>query len=272
MKLKTLITSCAAFAAVVLITGCAPSSQTGKLSGESKLRNAGSAIYGLNSQPAQTNNASIDINLQSEIIEPFGGLIPSENPYAYLMALSPNAKGSIRVIDRTLKFDYSGYVMFGNIISNNQTIAVGDFDRGALPQGTEAKKSKLDDNLTPEFRVRMEKTYKVVKKIQDIHTAKGKKLDSVFYAAGHGRHKTKPGDSDPSCGSYFLSVTVQTTVDLPEGALNGFYSLPGLPSSSSPAVPAGETFHVFVAVGECGYYESVGVAEKGRVKIEVKQP
>ena len=62
-------------------------------------------------------------------------------------------------------------------------------------------------------------------------------------------------------------MTVQTSVDLPPGALDGFFTLP---VSGSPAIPAGSVLQFFAAVGDCGFYENLGVAEKGKVKVESK--
>lgn len=266
MNWKTLIAGSAAVSVATLITGCAPGDVVGKISGESKLRNAGSSISGFNHDNAETNNASIEVKLKAEILEPFSGVVPALNPYN-LLTLNPNAVGSVNVNDKTLKFEYEGDVVYANLALSNAPAG----SPVALTEAASARKGEFAGKLNPEFRARMEKTFKAVKNVDDIHREKGKKLDGVFLAVGHGRNKVSPTNAAPTCGSYFLSLTLQTSVDLPAGALDGFFTLPVVGSiSGSPAIPAGSTFQTFVAVGDCGYYESIGVAEKGKIKVEVK--
>ena len=261
---KILATECLGIVAATLITGCAPGDATGKVGGESKLRNAGSIIAGFNHDCGETNNASIDVRLKAEILEPFAGLIPAPVPQN-LLALNPNAVGSISVNDKSLKFEYDGDVVIANLIRCDVPVGA----TVALNEELDARKAEWLATLDPEIRTRIDATYKAVQKIGDIHLEKGQKLDGVFVAVGHGRNKVSPTNSTPTCGSYFVSVTLQTQVDIPAGALNGFFPGPIL-VGGTPAIPAGSTFQVFVALGECGFYEHVGVAEKGKIKVEYK--
>lgn len=264
MKWKTWAAGLGAVVVAALVTGCAPGDSTGKISGDSKLRNAGSVIAGFNHDGMETNNASIDVRLKAELFEPFSGLYPGYAPQN-LLALNPNAAGSINVNDKSLKFEYEGDVMIGHLIRSNTPVGAPGF----LGDEAQARATAWADTLNPEFRARVDKTYRLVRKVDEIHNEKGQLLDGVFIAMGHGRNKVSPTNSCPTCGSYFLSLTLQTQVDIPAGALDLTLPVP-YPGGASPAIPAGSTFQVFLALGECGFYEHVGVAEKGKIKVEYK--
>jgi len=275
-----LIVSGTALAAVGFITGCAPGDSTGKVAGETRLRSAHSSITGFNHNYTENNNSCIDLKISAEVLEAFSGIDPSLfGSGANLLALNPNALGSLSVKDKTLKFQYDGDIVFANLVT--------------FPSDTQGIQSQVQARLgadagsalTPEFQERLHKSMAPFNKINEIHKGNGVALDGVFIAAGHGRNSLPreegkegkegkppapapvPGDT---CGSYFYSLTVQTKTLIPAGSLDSFLNVPII-GSSSPEIPAGSTLQLFVTVGTCGFYEALGISDKAKIKVDLKK-
>lgn len=268
-----LIVSGTALAAVGFITGCAPGDSTGKIAGETRLRAASSHITGFNHDTAETNNASINLKLSAEILEAFSGIDPTTS-VANLLALNPNAQGSINLKDKTLKFAYDGDVVFANLVTFPQTT------QGIQSQIQARLGAESGSELTPEYKERVRKSLSPFVKINDIHIKNGVSLDGVFVAVGHGRNSPYRDDDSkapvPSpgatCGSYFYTVTVQTKTLIPAGALDSFLSVPIIGvGGASPEIPAGSTLQLFATVGTCGFYEALGITEKSKIKVDIKK-
>lgn len=269
--------------ATALTTGCAPGDTTGKISGETKYRMAFSRVSGFNHTDCQTNLACIEVKLGAQILEAFAGIDPNTfinlNP-ALVNTFNPNAMGAITLNDKTLKFTYAGDVVYGNLYNSTATAPTlpAEVQNRLAPNG----------HLNPEFQARMENSFKPFKKIEEIHRQRGAKFNGVFFAAGHGRNDLKrdddksptPPPAGGTCGSYFFSVTLQTTVDLDAGSLDSFFSIGqivsgfGIPigSTLSGPLPAGTTIQLFVAAGDCGDYEAIGVSDKGKIRVQIDPP
>ena len=250
MNLDRLFAGCASSVATVFLTGCIPFGDgdvTGKVSGEFKLREGISQIAGFDHEAGQASNPSIEVKLQTQIHEPRN----------YAAGNNPNATGTVRVNDKTLKFDYEGNISFADMI----------IDSGApgAPVSNLTLGSEFASKISPESRAQFEKSMKAIKKLDEVHREKGKKFDGAMFAVGFGRNKADKSPVGQTCGSYFYAVTLQVTVDAPTSTLAGL--LDG-PVADGPTIPAGTVVQYFFATGPCGSYACAGLAEKGKLKGE----
>jgi len=262
---KSILASLSVLAVASLITGCLPGNTIGKVSGTTKLRNVASSISGFGrASTIESTNSRVDVTLDVNALEPFAGITGAP---ALQSAAFPNAVGTVRLNDKTLNFGYQGTVMFCDLITSNTAANV------TLPAQVQAELSRNHAQVQPDFEERMNRSIRPFQRIGEYHERCGARFNGVILNVGHGRPVACQSDDDrkpnqaptTTCGTYFVSVTVQTTVDLPENILSDFTILP----FPSPAIPAGSTLELFITFGTCGYYETVGVTEKSKIRADV---